>query len=123
MIMDDVKQMTEYWQEQLGLMDWRLHVTLEHDADMNDRAGEVDWTLTLKQATIRLIHPDTIRKSLVFPYDLEQTLVHELLHLHAAPFDTFKQGGLKNAALEVMIDKTATALVELKRAGEEHAQA
>ena len=118
MIVEQLRELTEEWQQRLGLMDWRLHVTLEHDADMNNKAGEVDWTLSLKQATIRLIDPETVRQSLVFPYDLEQTLVHELLHLHSAPFDTFKTGGMKETALEVMIDKTATALVELKRSGE-----
>lgn len=118
MTSEELEQLTQEWQKRLGLMDWNIHVTIEHDADMNNRAGEVDWTLTLKQATIRLVDPQTIRKSLVFKYDLEQTLVHELLHLHSAPFDKFKSGGLKETALEVMIDKTATALVELKRLSE-----
>ena len=98
------------WQQLLKLQDWDVSVTIE-SLDNEDIEGDVTWVLEKKFADIRLTseHPDAMR-----PYDMEQTLVHDLLHLHFAPFDA-KSKTVKAIAQEQTINAIASALVNLKR--------
>ncbi|MEH2033364.1 MAG: hypothetical protein V7K67_27715 [Nostoc sp.] len=48
------------------------------------------------------------------PYNIEETLVHELLHLHLVTFDMSDEP--KRLALEQAINVIARALVNLKHA-------
>lgn len=104
-----------YWQKKLALMDWEIITNLVSESELNGKAGTVSWDTETKQAIINIVDPKTITTELDFPYDLEKVLVHELLHLHSAPFDTFKEGGNKYIALEVMINKVADSLVNFAR--------
>ncbi len=52
----------------------------------------------------------------MIPYDLEETLVHELLHLTCAPFEP-EHGSLAHTLMEQTIDMLAKTLVRLKRGG------
>lgn len=113
-----LKKKVRYWQGQLSLMDWEVKTLLVSEADLNGKAGTVSWDMETKQAIINLVDPKTITTELDFPYDLEKVIVHELLHLHSAPFDTFKEGSNKYTALEVMINKVADSLVNLARCSE-----
>ena len=111
-----VTDLCRKWQEILKLNDWRVVVELARESEFSvpDRAGEVFITLSKGEALIRLLDPFIPTEDCLFPYDMEQTLVHELLHLHFTTFEP-KDDDLKYAFWELAIDRLATILVELHR--------
>jgi hypothetical protein len=105
------------WQRILRLQDWDVVVSIDRARDMtlSEVDGECEWTLASKQARIRILDPMDFPPDSKWPQDMEQILVHELLHLHFAPFDRFERGSLEHVAMEQAIDLIASALVKLKR--------
>jgi hypothetical protein len=105
------------WQKTLRLQDWKVKVNIRRQNEMsiNNVAGEVDWTLTLKQANINILDKVDYPPDLMTPQDQEQVLVHELLHLHFAPFDDFDRDSKEYVLMEQAIDLIACGLVDAKR--------
>lgn len=54
----------------------------------------------------------------MFPPDVEQTIVHELLHIYFAELDNSTNGSVKNILWEQRVDFLADLLVGLKRSEE-----
>lgn len=102
------------WQKVLGLQDWDVEIFFVPTESIDKEAGIVEYYPPLKKAYIKISDPKTLVEDEIFPFGLEHTIVHELLHLHAEPFDTFEEGTHEYKALEVMINKTAKALVQMK---------
>jgi hypothetical protein len=75
------------WQKRLKLEHWEVMVEIVRSDGMSklDNSGEIDYQQQTGYASIRLLdHIDWPSK---FPHDMEKILVHELLHLHFAPFE------------------------------------
>lgn len=104
-----------YWRKVLRLQDWDVRIKLVRDRDMvvANRQGECDISLRNKEALIRLLDPIDYPDG-DWAQDHEQTLVHELLHLHMAPFDP-APNTLAQDMQEQAIESIAKALVSLKR--------
>ncbi len=119
---DEATAVCAVWQRRLRLSDWDVKIQIVRQSEMKSETfqGQVGWTINGKQAIIKILDPIDYDPSLLWPQDHEQTLVHELLHLHSAPFDDFDAGGPKDVALEQMIDLTAIALVNAYREGLSH---
>ena len=105
-----------YWCRQLRLEDWRVYVTWDdfHLAKAG-RAATVSWKLCHKTAYIDVMVPE------LYPDDWHEDvkdwnchLVHELLHLHFAPFAA-DDGTPEDTAQEQAIEFIAQALARLKR--------
>ncbi len=108
------------WQKILRLQDWDVIMTVDRGRDlMPDSLGQCDWTLPTKQAHIHILDPVDHPPDLKWPQDMEQYLVHELLHLHFAPFSRFDHESLEHITMEQAVDLIACALVNLKRKSEE----
>lgn len=75
-------EILEYWKRVLRLQDWEIVLKVKPFRDMDDCRGETNYHLQKKCAIISLLDPDDSDRNEDFPYDLEQTMVHELLHLH-----------------------------------------
>lgn len=105
------------WQERLGLQDWDVVVSICRARDFisPNAMGECNWVLPKKMAAIRILHQDDFDQGSMQRQDMELTLVHELLHLHHAPFDTFPVGTPEDIAVEQAIHKISKALVDLYR--------
>lgn len=75
------------WQQRLRLQDWDLDVNYVRGYDMSDRLsyGEIDVFQEKKFAKIDLLTAGDAFPGGYHGYDLERTLVHELLHIHLAP--------------------------------------
>ncbi len=115
---EEANRLLEYWQRQLRLQDWWIQVKIARGNGLNLPAGvqgRCSWTLQRREAFIRILDPIDWDRDCVYPQDMEETLVHELLHLHFAPFDTFKAEGHKDIASEQAINAIAHSLVSLKR--------
>jgi hypothetical protein len=106
------------WQKALRLQDWLLRIEIKREKDMESEGchGTCHYSPALKNATIVLRDSIDFRDGAGYPEDLEATIVHELLHLHFAPFYITK--GLVNTFQEQAIEVIAHSLVGLKRRGE-----
>jgi hypothetical protein len=103
------------WQGILRLMDWEVKVRFVRHWEMKpDREGAVDWSINGKAASIKILDPRDFSTEAKWPQDVEQVLVHELVHLHLAPFD--ETDGTKAMLLEQAVDLLACALVDRDRA-------
>lgn len=119
-----IEALCREWQAILRLADWdvRCKLVRHHEMSSNEWSGECRYRLTKKMALIQLLDPVDFPDG-EWPEDVEKTLVHELLHLHMAPFAP-EDGTLENVAMEQAIESIASALVRVRResraeAGEE----
>ena len=108
------------WQKRLGLQDWvvvlRYNCSPE-DMECEDAFGETSWTLSTKNAVIRILHPDKIADRIIGA-DFEKTLVHELLHLKFGIVDLTKdnyEGKVVETVHHQLVDDMAKALIRAKR--------
>ena len=104
------------WQKRLGLEFWNIAYRIVRMSDFDcKKQGECSWTFSTAKAVIRLLDPIDYDNK-YFSYDMEQVLVHELIHLHMAGFDQTKSGSIEDDMMERATEMIANALVELKRA-------
>ncbi len=101
------------WQLRLGLLDWDITVKVVSYNDIQGW-GCINWNLTEKAADMKLMHPDDASPDAIRPYDIEATLVHELLHLHFAPFAADAET-LEETFQEQAINALSRTLVKLQR--------
>src|SRR6185312_1765130 len=87
-------------------------------ADMTlGKSGTVEWFQDSMRAVIEVLGPEQVPSDLRFPMDVEETLVHELLHIPLATFWK-EEGTPENLDLEQAITRISEALVALKRGRE-----
>jgi len=113
--LENPQQSCQEWQRILKLQDWDVLVAVPSGEAMDEAEGQVTFDLGKKIADIKLVTPEGYPFDAMRPYQMEETLVHELLHLHFAPFDA-KTGTPKGVAQEQAINAIARALVNLKNA-------
>lgn len=120
MIFKDNQQLAErcaYWQKVLRLQDWKVRAEIARSMDFNDER-DCDGLCTAQRsrmrAMIQIISPLDYPKDGLFGQDMEVTLVHELLHLHAAGLG-LEDGSIEQWTVEKMINQLSEALVELDR--------
>lgn len=110
-----LQQLLPEWQKILRLQDWDVKLIVDRERNFigGDSQGECSWVLEKKQAFIKILDPVDFPDS-KWEQDSEETLVHELLHLHFAPFNA-EDGTLEDVAQEQAISAIAGALAGLKR--------
>lgn len=109
-------ELLQEWQDRLCLQDWRIilcdNLKPEEMTDENV-AGCTVWNETIKAARIEILNPEYYGSRMI-PFDYEETLVHELLHLKTS---LVSDGvcELQERYMHQMIDDLARALVNAKR--------
>lgn len=108
-----------YWQKKLNLSDWDIEARIERARNMReDCAGTVNWTLTNKQATIKILDPIDYPEDVMGGQDMEKTLIHELLHIHLAPInEDYSEKEHYVLFEEWAINSISEALISLYREG------
>lgn len=111
-----------YWQGVLRLMDWNVKVVLKRSHEMKHphALGMNSWDMNRKASVITMCSPeDLAAHNEAFDgeeNDYDVTLVHELLHLHFAPFwPTNEDAGVDELPMEQAINLLSYALVALDR--------
>ncbi|MCO7125105.1 hypothetical protein NIE88_04865 [Sporolactobacillus shoreicorticis] len=110
----NLQEKLKYWQERLRLRDWDITAKIVplSKMDHRDEAGKCEWNLESRFALIYVLSLDDYQNvGSPMAYDMEQTLVHELLHLHFAPMDDDKY----YMPIEQAIESISKALVEESR--------
>lgn len=104
------------WQKILRLQDWDVKVSIqrERDIQLNYVQGECSWKIKSKRAIITLLDPLDYPPDAMCPQNHEMTLIHELLHLHFAPFSA-EDKTPEDIAQEQAINALSRALLMLKR--------
>ncbi|WP_172369577.1 hypothetical protein [Sporosarcina jiandibaonis] len=83
---EQLNERLAYWQEKLRLQDWIIELRIARSRNMmQDASAAVDWTLSRKMASINILDHIDYPNDIVGVRDMENDLVHELLHLHFAP--------------------------------------
>jgi hypothetical protein len=117
----DLLALLAYWQKALRLLDWRI--AIEYVPDLRSRDGTPCYGLCFpfadnKTARILVRDPATPLDDRRSPASIiEETIIHELLHLHFAPF-----GGRRPAEITVeeqAVWAIAEALISKKGTGQE----
>ena len=105
----------EFWKPILGVQDWEVVLKkVRHDQLDKESQGNVSIQAYSKKAVIRLLDEIDVTSEWDFPIDHEKTLVHELLHLHFAPFN-IKSDTPEEMYEEQAVHKLAKGLVTLRR--------
>lgn len=112
----DLQQKCIYWQKQLHLQDWDITPRIErrHNMDVDNVTGTCTYNLNAKKARIQILDPIDYNED-EFSKDLEQTLVHELLHLHFSGWTLISENSECPWHAEQGIDAIAQALVNINR--------
>lgn len=102
---EELASLVKKWQLTLRLQDWDIDCHIEPFKEEDDDAvGETTISMRRKHASILVREKEE--------ENTEHTLVHELIHLHFAPF--FVNKGLVGAMMEQAIDALASALMNVK---------
>ncbi len=113
------------WQTILGLSDWYVEIEINRKENFCKGKFQGKWlnglnspNLQTKAAFINIIDPVDYPDSAILPQDMEETLVHELLHLHTCNYHhKFDEDSLE---LEQTVELMARAFVKLKRQKQGH---
>jgi len=110
-----IKDKLQYWKAILGLENWEIKILLKRQRDMKpDTQANVSWVIQKASATIAMVCNEDY-DSCLWPRDMEQSLVHELLHVKCSVFDSFEDGTLQDVMHEQYIDSMAKIIVTMDR--------
>jgi len=106
------------WQKILRLQDWRIKIrfaTAEElkEATDADAIGGCQSLVEAREANLLLLPPEALNPNDEREQDIENTIVHELLHCHFAAFKS--DDSQVQLAQEQAIEAISEALVNLKR--------
>lgn len=125
---EELKKLCEMWQKRLRLQDWRIDAKFADSAEMDGAQGRAHFQREKKLGVIGILRPESFDETddyyKAFPdiFDIERTLLHELLHV---PFDGLFEveedtDEHKHAAQEQAIELLTDALYEAYGAHSAH---
>jgi hypothetical protein len=106
----DLKRLVATWQARLRLQDWEIEAVYvgPDDPGFANHFGDVHPDLMRKFAHMRVLDPNKGEH-----VQIENTITHELLHLHLFPFTCqFDPGSPEALAEEQAIHAITRALIE-----------
>lgn len=98
----DISFLCREWQVRLGLAHWRIDIQTVRGVEIDNARAQVDFDIDQECALIRV--KDELDHHGYFPFDAEQVIVHELLHIVVPDTES-----------EQAIDRLARVMVRLKR--------
>lgn len=104
------------WVLRLGLTDWRIKFEVDldqEDMETDDADGCSIYEESIKAATIQISKPDN-DESRLRPYNFEETLIHELLHLKFSFIQSDDPNSLQDRIVHQLIDDLARTFVQVK---------
>ena len=112
----DLAAICWHWQERLRLRDWTVKVQLvrHYQLSQSGRDGEIAIFADAKIAEMRVLHPRDRPTDCIDALDPENTIVHELLHIHTHELSRYHKPS-KRRAEEQAITALADAFTSLHR--------
>lgn len=104
-----LSRLTRFWQKKLRLTDWKVTVRYakQDEFEDGDGQGQCNDSLHARTAEIFVLHPDEYDPAIYpnnLPQDIEDVVVHELVHLHLAPWVT------KNKAERIQMEQAVESI-------------
>lgn len=104
----------DLWKGRLGLDAWNVTIVMTKRADLKPKTlGGIQWDKRKHTATISVMHPadyNMSREDMLS--DMEETVVHELLHLKLSPLNRSEAA---RSSEEEAVNGIAGALLKLER--------
>ncbi|CCF83479.1 hypothetical protein [Nitrolancea hollandica] len=116
----DLEDRLWYWQRKLRLQDWDIKIRFVTRKEMDGKDGQVNYHSHIKRARIDILHPDEERPGAVEPLDIENTIVHELLHIHLSYFTEPYDYGSPGHLLEEQFIHVLAGVLTQKEGNETH---
>ena len=110
------ERMFYYWREKLGLTDWTIKFEYNvepEDMVVEESCGCTSWQESTKTARIQILRPDRYGDR-VAPFDVEKTIVHELLHLKLTLISS-ECDAMQERVAHQLIDELAKSFVNARR--------
>lgn len=117
---EDLLDCVRWWAEELGLGAWHVHARFVTRRDNGGALGSCSWTALYEDATVCIAEWRDRDQADRVENDLEVDCVHELLHIRfwvrEVPSDA---EDTTSTMYELAIERTARALVDLRRKAEQ----
>lgn len=120
--LDKAVLLLHWWISWLGLDDWTVTLDVVRQFEMpggQNQIGNCAYNRKKRIAQVLLLDPVDYDDSLLLPFDMEKTLVHELLHVVVSAVDDAARNDNKDELLddeiEAGIDRMACAFVAMGR--------
>ena len=98
------------WQERLGFLNWEIRITVVPQAALHrNTVGDLQWQQP-GRASLRAMDASAYDSECAFHADMEDTIVHELVHLHLAFEPRMQKRG---PAEEQIVQEITDALLRL----------
>lgn len=115
-----IDELRREWQKRLRLEDWKISSKftdlkfMQEITDIDNPVGACQHFVEMKEAKIWVLRPeDWDKEPNARQQDVEDTVVHELLHCHFAPLKA--EDDATRLRHEQTIEAVTAALMELKR--------
>ena len=119
--MDDanIRNMLPAWKDLLGLGHWDIRARFASMKELGSSQARVIFSLPWEKATVLVLRPEDYSSppcSEEATQDVEQSIVHELLHIVFGPIMEDSDGDtMRDTLVEQALDRVARVLVSLKR--------
>lgn len=114
MKIEKLRKLCRVWQARLGLAHWQIDVYVVRGSEIEDNMAQVMYNTESEVAMIRLKDPNDCHG--LVKQDMEESIVHELLHVLMDPLISGKAS--PGIFYEQMLDRLARVLIKLGRAQE-----
>lgn len=112
----ELKELCALWQKRLRLQDWNVRLVVKDAEDIEDAFAQIRPQLDSKKAVMHVRRPgDVSTLDMQLGYDVEEYVVHELLHLHAEAFVPEDHDSHEYQAIEQAVGVLADCIVRLSR--------
>jgi len=78
---EDLKKIVKKWQPRLGLSDWTIKIRFVDLAAIDGCLGQTHIQNNMQNADIQILQPGDRQASDMADHDIEQDVVHELVHV------------------------------------------
>jgi hypothetical protein len=113
---EQLQERLQEWQKRLRLQDWIITAKIKRARELMDETqATVSWQLAKKMAMISIMDPIDYPPDSMEPQDMENSLVHELLHLHFAPLNQNDDDERYHIGEEQAIESIASGLINAAR--------
>ena len=108
------------WTECLGLQDWAIVLQTDcspSEMSLQGALGCTSWQEATKTAVIQIVNPNKV-DGLTRPYNFEEILIHELLHLKTSLLSSGEEPETtSDRVLHQLVDDLARAMIDIKQKG------
>lgn len=114
----ELKELCVLWQKRLRLQDWNVRLEVVSARDLDGGFANCRMVLREKSALIRIVDPadsTSADTEVVGERDVEEDVIHELLHLHAEPFSPDDHDSTDYEAIEQAVGVLANSIVRIAR--------